>query len=469
MRPPSPAVVRMRCGGSAVRVQISMAEVKLVNVKKIYPFVSGEEKKSKKKKKGEEPAEEKKVNLQITDKGVVAVQEFNLDIADKEFIVLVGPSGCGKSTTLRMVAGLEEISEGELYIDGKLMNDVAPKDRDIAMVFQNYALYPHMTVYDNMAFSLKLKKTPKAEIDRKVREAAEILDITQYLNRKPKALSGGQRQRVAIGRAIVRNPKVFLMDEPLSNLDAKLRNQMRAEIIKLREKIDTTFIYVTHDQVEAMTLGDRIVIMRDGFIQQIGTPQEVFNHPANLFVAGFIGTPQMNFFDATLSKRGGKYVATVQGRDFELPADKQEALSKMEHVPSEITVGVRPVHIHLADDVGVVGRDDEIADASHRFDLFDYTADFCRNNAVSKRRVAVILKDDIRRCFKGFVFNNRDCRLCFFVILFERCGDGCRAGFQREKHVLMNLNDAFVLHRVCCGGSIQLSLVQICNRRRADF
>ena len=338
------------CGGSAVRVGITMAEVKLVNVKKIYPFISGEEKKKSKKKKGEEPAEEKKVNLQITDKGVVAVQEFNLDIADKEFIVLVGPSGCGKSTTLRMVAGLEEISEGELYIDGKLMNDVAPKDRDIAMVFQNYALYPHMTVYDNMAFSLKLKKTPKAEIDRKVREAAEILDITQYLNRKPKALSGGQRQRVAIGRAIVRKPKVFLMDEPLSNLDAKLRNQMRAEIIKLREKIDTTFIYVTHDQVEAMTLGDRIVIMRDGFIQQIGTPQEVFNHPANLFVAGFIGTPQMNFFDAALSKRGGKYVATVQGHDFELPADKQEALSKMEHIPSEITVGVRPVHIHLADD-----------------------------------------------------------------------------------------------------------------------
>ena len=338
------------CGGSAVRVENTMAEVKLVNVKKIYPFVSGEEKKSKKKKKGEEPAEEKKVNLQITDKGVVAVQEFNLDIADKEFIVLVGPSGCGKSTTLRMVAGLEEISEGELYIDGKLMNDVAPKDRDIAMVFQNYALYPHMTVYDNMAFSLKLKKTPKAEIDRKVREAAEILDITQYLNRKPKALSGGQRQRVAIGRAIVRNPKVFLMDEPLSNLDAKLRNQMRAEIIKLREKIDTTFIYVTHDQVEAMTLGDRIVIMRDGFIQQIGTPQEVFNHPANLFVAGFIGTPQMNFFDAKLSKKGDKYVATVQGKDFELPADKQEALKKMDKIPVDIIAGVRPVHIHLSQD-----------------------------------------------------------------------------------------------------------------------
>ena len=326
-----------------------MAEVRLVNVKKIYPFVSGEEKKKNKKKKDDEPVKEK-ANLQITDKGVVAVQEFNLDIADKEFIVLVGPSGCGKSTTLRMIAGLEEITEGELYIDGKLVNDVAPKDRDIAMVFQNYALYPHMTVYDNMAFSLKLKKVPKAEIDRKVKEAAEILDITQYLDRKPKALSGGQRQRVAIGRAIVRSPKVFLMDEPLSNLDAKLRNQMRAEIIKLREKIDTTFVYVTHDQVEAMTLGDRIVIMRDGFIQQIGTPQEVFNHPANLFVAGFIGTPQMNLFDAALSKKGDKYVATILGRDFELPEAKQTVLKAMDKVPSEVIVGVRPVHVHLADD-----------------------------------------------------------------------------------------------------------------------
>ena len=235
-------------------------------------------------------------------------------IADQEFIVLVGPSGCGKSTTLRMVAGLEEISEGQLLIDGKVMNDVAPKDRDIAMVFQSYALYPHMTVYENMAFSLKLKKVPKDEIDRKVKEAAEILDITQYLDRKPKALSGGQRQRVAIGRAIVREPKVFLMDEPLSNLDAKLRNQMRAEIIKLRQKINTTFIYVTHDQTEAMTLGDRIVIMRDGFIQQIGTPQQVFDHPANLFVAGFIGTPQMNFFDAKLEKDGnGYYVYDSRG------------------------------------------------------------------------------------------------------------------------------------------------------------
>ena len=333
----------MRLAEAAQSESNCMAEVKLVNVKKIYPFISGEEKKKSKKKKDDEPVKEK-ANLQITDKGVVAVQEFNLDIADKEFIVLVGPSGCGKSTTLRMIAGLEEITEGELYIDGKLVNDVAPKDRDIAMVFQNYALYPHMTVYDNMAFSLKLKKVPKAEIDRKVKEAAEILDITQYLDRKPKALSGGQRQRVAIGRAIVRSPKVFLMDEPLSNLDAKLRNQMRAEIIiKLREKIDTTFIYVTHDQVEAMTLGDRIVIMKDGFVQQIGTPQEVFNHPANIFVAGFIGTPQMNFFDATLSKKGDKYVATVQGKDFELPAEHAQGFHYGEEV--DFTFGGSVMHI----------------------------------------------------------------------------------------------------------------------------
>ena len=333
-----------------------MAEVKLVNVKKVYPHESKSARKARKDAKANE-APEKKVNLQITDEGVVAVQEFNLDIADNEFIVLVGPSGCGKSTTLRMIAGLEEISGGELYIDGKLVNDVAPKDRDIAMVFQNYALYPHMTVYDNMAFSLKLKKTPKDEIDKKVREAAAILDITQYLDRKPKALSGGQRQRVAIGRAIVRNPKILLMDEPLSNLDAKLRNQMRAEILKLREKIKTTFVYVTHDQVEAMTLGDRIVIMKDGFIQQIGTPQEVFNHPYNLFVAGFIGTPQMNFFDAKLSKKGEKYVVTVQGKDIELPADKQEKLKAMGTVPEDVVVGVRPVHVTLADD-GIKGKVD---------------------------------------------------------------------------------------------------------------
>ena len=298
-----------------------MAEVILKNIKKVYPYVSGEEKKKKKKKAGE--PEKKKVNLQITDEGVVAVQEFSLDIKDKEFIVLVGPSGCGKSTTLRMVAGLEEISGGELIIDGKVMNDVAPKDRDIAMVFQNYALYPHMTVYDNMAFSLKLRKEPKDVIDKKVREAAEILDITQYLERKPKALSGGQRQRVAIGRAIVRDPKVMLMDEPLSNLDAKLRNEMRAEIIKLRERINTTFIYVTHDQTEAMTLGDRIVIMRDGYIQQIGTPQEVFDHPANLFVAGFIGMPVMNMFDAKLIREGDKYFAQLADYKVELSAEKE--------------------------------------------------------------------------------------------------------------------------------------------------
>ena len=323
----------------------TMATVSLKNVKKIYPH-SNDQKKPKKHKKGEAP-EEKKANLQVTEQGVVAVQEFNLDIADQEFIVLVGPSGCGKSTTLRMVAGLEEISEGQLLIDGKVMNDVAPKDRDIAMVFQSYALYPHMTVYENMAFSLKLKKVPKDEIDRKVKEAAEILDITQYLDRKPKALSGGQRQRVAIGRAIVREPKVFLMDEPLSNLDAKLRNQMRAEIIKLRQKINTTFIYVTHDQTEAMTLGDRIVIMRDGFIQQIGTPQEVFDHPANLFVAGFIGTPQMNFFDARLQKNGDEYSVNVCGTTISLPAEKQAALKAKNTPAKDIVLGIRPDHIVL--------------------------------------------------------------------------------------------------------------------------
>jgi multiple sugar transport system ATP-binding protein len=325
---------------------VKMATVSLRNVKKIYPFVSGE---GKKKKKSKDNQEEKKVNLQITDQGVVAVQEFNLDIADKEFIVLVGPSGCGKSTTLRMVAGLEEISEGELYIDGKLMNDVAPKDRDIAMVFQNYALYPHMTVYENMAFSLKLRKEKKEVIDQKVREAAEILDITQYLDRKPKALSGGQRQRVAIGRAIVRDPAVFLMDEPLSNLDAKLRNQMRAEIIKLRERINTTFIYVTHDQTEAMTLGDRIVIMRDGYIQQIGTPQEVFNNPRNLFVAGFIGTPQMNFFDAKLLKENGKYYVQLANLKVELSQEKQERLAAQNVEPQDVTLGVRPEHTNLVE------------------------------------------------------------------------------------------------------------------------
>ena len=275
------------------------------------------------------------------------MQDFNLEIADKEFVVLVGPSGCGKSTTLRMIAGLEEISSGELTIGEDLVNDVPPKDRDIAMVFQNYALYPHMTVYDNMAFALKLRKLPKAEIDEKVRHAAEILGITGYLKRRPKALSGGERQRVAIGRAIVREPAVFLMDEPLSNLDAKLRNQMRAEIIKLRQRIDTTFVYVTHDQTEAMTLGDRIVIMKDGDIQQIGTPQQVFDQPANLFVAGFIGSPQMNLFDGQLVKRGEKYFVQLAGVEIELSEEKQSTLRK-DNVPEcSVTVGVRPDHVLL--------------------------------------------------------------------------------------------------------------------------
>ena len=332
-----------------------MASLTLKNIKKIYPL-SGDDAKKKKKKKGEEQ-EEKKVNLQVTDKGVVAVQEFNLEIHDKEFVVLVGPSGCGKSTTLRMIAGLEEISEGELYIGDRLVNDVAPKDRDIAMVFQSYALYPHMTVYDNMAFALKLRHEPKAEIERRVKEAAEILDITQYLGRKPKALSGGQRQRVAIGRAIVRDPQVMLMDEPLSNLDAKLRNQMRAEIIKLRERINTTFIYVTHDQTEAMTLGDRIVIMKDGFIQQIGTPQDVFDHPYNLFVAGFIGTPQMNFFDAKLVKKDGKYAVDLAGYVVTLSDEKQKRLQANNVAEQDITLGVRPDHVAL-DPSGVPAKVD---------------------------------------------------------------------------------------------------------------
>ncbi len=334
-----------------------MASVTLKNVMKIYPYNGDDAKKAKKKKKGDHHEEEKKVNLQITDRGVVAVQQFNLEIADKEFIVLVGPSGCGKSTTLRMIAGLEEITEGELYIGDRLVNDVAPKDRDIAMVFQNYALYPHMTVYENLAFALKLRHTPKDEIKRKVEEAAAILDITQYLGRKPKALSGGQRQRVAIGRAIVRNPQVMLMDEPLSNLDAKLRNQMRAEIIKLRKSIDTTFIYVTHDQTEAMTLGDRIVIMKDGFIQQIGTPQEVFNHPYNLFVAGFIGSPQMNFFDAKLVKENGKYVVCLGSYKVALSEEKQKALSANNVAEQDVTLGVRPEHITLTDS-GVAAKVD---------------------------------------------------------------------------------------------------------------
>ena len=290
----------------------------------------------------------------VYDNSVVAVQEFNLEIADKEFIVLVGNSGCGKSTTLRMVAGLEEITGGELYIGGKKVNTTPPKDRDIAMVFQNYALYPHMTIYDNIAYGLRLRKFPKRVIDQKVREAAEILDISELLKRKPKALSGGQQQRVAIGRAIVREPQVFLMDEPLSNLDAKLRNQMRSEIIKLRQKLNTTFIYVTHDQTEAMTLGDRIVIMKDGFVQQVGTPQEVFHHPSNIFVAGFIGMPQMNFFDARLTRTGDRYAVELGGAQIELSPEKAARLLAREVQSQEVTLGVRPEHIALTESENAV-------------------------------------------------------------------------------------------------------------------
>lgn len=314
-----------------------MAEVSLRHIKKVYPNME-------KKKKGEN---EKKTNLKVTEEGVLAVQDFNLEIKDQEFIVLVGPSGCGKSTTLRMVAGLEDISGGDLLIDGVRVNDVEPKDRDIAMVFQSYALYPHMTVRGNMEFPLKLRKMPKDEIKKRVDAAAETLGITEYLDRKPKALSGGQRQRVAIDRAIVREPKVLLMDEPLSNLDAKLRNQMRAEIIKLRQRIKSTFLYVTHDQTEAMTLGDRIVIMKDGVIQQIGTPQEVFEHPYNLFVAGFIGMPQMNFFDAELMEKGGTYSVKVGGIEVVLSAEKQARLKEKQVKSQEIILGVRPEHITL--------------------------------------------------------------------------------------------------------------------------
>ena len=295
-----------------------MASVKLTNVKKIYG------------------------------KDTVAVQEFNLDIADKEFIVFVGPSGCGKSTTLRMIAGLEDISEGTVEIDGVVVNDLQPRDRDIAMVFQNYALYPHLSVFENMAFSLRLKKVPQDEVYERVTKAAEILGITEYLTRKPRALSGGQRQRVAIGRAMVRDSKVFLMDEPLSNLDAKLRNQMRAEIILLRKKIDTTFIYVTHDQTEAMTLGDRIVIMKDGYIQQVGTPTQVFDMPLNLFVAEFIGAPKMNTFKTNLVCEGGKYYVTPYGAKIEVTGDKADMLAAKKVGTGEIVLGVRPEHITLS-------------------------------------------------------------------------------------------------------------------------
>lgn len=276
---------------------------------------------------------------------VVAVKDFNLKIKDKEFIVFVGPSGCGKSTTLRMIAGLEDISKGELYIDGKLVNEMDPKERDIAMVFQSYALYPHMNIYDNMAFSLKLKKIPKDVIDRKVKEAAKVLEIESLLKRKPKELSGGQRQRVALGRAIVRNPKVFLMDEPLSNLDTKLRVQMRREISKLHEDLKTTFIYVTHDQVEAMTMGTRIVVMKEGVIQQVATPEDLYNKPENKFVAGFIGSPQMNFIDTIIKKDGDKLKINISNNEIEI---KGEMINKAKDISNrEVTLGIRPEDLKM--------------------------------------------------------------------------------------------------------------------------
>jgi multiple sugar transport system ATP-binding protein len=278
--------------------------------------------------------------------GFHAVKDFNLEIADKEFIIFVGPSGCGKSTTLRMIAGLEDISGGTFKIDGKVMNDVEPKDRDIAMVFQNYALYPHMTVYDNMAFGLKLRKVPKDQIDKAVREAARILDLEKLLDRKPKALSGGQRQRVAMGRAIVRNPKVFLMDEPLSNLDAKLRVQMRIEISKIHQRLGATIIYVTHDQTEAMTLGTRIVVMKDGVVQQVDTPQNLYQKPGNLFVAGFMGSPQMNFLDAEIKEKGSDLVAVIGKDELVIPAAKAKALKDGGYVGKTVVLGIRPEDIH---------------------------------------------------------------------------------------------------------------------------
>ncbi|OPJ55030.1 ABC transporter ATP-binding protein [Alkalithermobacter paradoxus] len=280
------------------------------------------------------------------DNGYKAVKNVNIEIKDKEFIVLVGPSGCGKSTTLRMIAGLEDITSGEMYIGDRLVNDVSPKDRDIAMVFQNYALYPHMNVYDNMAFGLKLRKVPKDEIDKKVKEAAKILDLAHLLDRKPKALSGGQRQRVALGRAIVRQPQVFLMDEPLSNLDAKLRGQMRTEISRLHKELEATFIYVTHDQVEAMTMGDRIVVMKDGVVQQIDTPQKIYEKPDNMFVAGFIGSPQMNFIEVELKEENKDIIASFENISIKLPGGKGKVLKDKEYINKKVIMGIRPEDIH---------------------------------------------------------------------------------------------------------------------------
>ncbi len=285
----------------------------------------------------------------IYDNGFQAVKGVDLEIADKEFMILVGPSGCGKTTTLRMIAGLEEITDGDLRIGDELVNDIAPKDRNIAMVFQNYALYPHMSVYDNMAFGLKLKKTPKDEIKERIDKAAKILDIEQLLTRKPKQLSGGQRQRVALGRAIVRKPEVFLMDEPLSNLDAKLRIQMRAELIRLHNELQTTFVYVTHDQTEAMTMGTRICVMNDGVIQQVAEPKTIYNKPANLFVAGFIGAPQMNFIPAKLIEKNGEIIAVIDGSEILLSAESASKVKAGNYVGKDVIVGVRPENIKIVD------------------------------------------------------------------------------------------------------------------------
>ncbi len=335
-----------------------MASVTLKNVYKVYP------------------------------EGVTAVSDFCLEIADKEFVILVGPSGCGKSTTLRMIAGLEEISKGELYIGDTLSNDVAPKDRDIAMVFQNYALYPHMTVFDNMAFGLKLRKVPKDEIKRRVEEAAKILDISHLLDRKPKALSGGQRQRVALGRAIVRNPKVFLLDEPLSNLDAKLRAQMRTEISKLHLRLGTTFIYVTHDQTEAMTMGDRIVVMKDGFVQQVDTPQNLYDYPVNVFVAGFMGSPQMNFIDGALAKDGDKYVFKFGQYSLPVPAEKNKDDVLKDYAGKNVVLGIRPENVHDEPDFlakateGIVEADVEVTELMGA-ETYLYLS--CEGNSITAR------------------------------------------------------------------------------------
>lgn len=315
--------------------------------------------------------------------GVEAVSNFNLEIKDKEFIVFVGPSGCGKSTVLRMIAGLEEITSGELYIDGEMVNYVEPKDRDIAMVFQNYALYPHMTVYKNLAFALSLRKMPKNEIDKKVRETAKILEIEKLLSRKPKALSGGQRQRVALGRAMVRDPKAFLLDEPLSNLDAKLRASTRTEITKLHKDLETTFIYVTHDQTEAMTMADRIVVMKDGRIHQVGSPQELYNNPINIFVAGFIGTPQMNFIEARLLRDESNYFLRIDDINFPLPEDRYSSEILKEYLDKEIVVGVRSEDVVEIDD-NMQGLDAKIEVAEHMgSEIFVYI-DYKSNKIIAK-------------------------------------------------------------------------------------